>query len=105
MSLPATRITTKEGIEITTTEDGTKVRFDTSIDSAVVTDIDEIATNTKGTNTRLDTFTQTKGGQKFLVVRDINELFSETLTQLKIIVAQNNEVHDLNINELDIRRD
>lgn len=44
-----------------------------------------------------------KGSQKFITTRDVNELFSEILVQLKIIVAQNNEVHDLTITELDIK--
>lgn len=55
----------------------------------------KIETELKGT-------TATKGGQKYVFTRDINELFSDILIQLKIIVAQNNEAYDLTMNETDI---
>lgn len=48
-------------------------------------------------------FKETKGGQKYIVVRDINETFSQILIQLKVIVAQNNEVHDLRMSETDVK--
>lgn len=52
----------------------------------------------------LDAVSSSRGDQRFLTTRDVNELFSEILVQLKIIVAQNNEVHDLNLKECDVGR-
>jgi len=55
-------------------------------------------------SSELDELIQSKGTEKFIATRDINELFLQILTQLKILVAQNNEVHNLKMGEKDIER-
>lgn len=55
------------------------------------------------TETELKGTTATKGGQKYLFTKDINELFTEILIELRIITAQNNEAYDLTMSEKDVR--